>query len=274
MLKIFFVLAIMCGAVFLAPQLADSQGFVHIATNDYIVETSLTTAVVIIAVTFLVLLTVLTILDKSFKLPGVAARAFGARRAARRQELQNEAALAFETGNNKKALNLLRKAGEQISSSSMLLGAKCAFAEGNIDLCRSYIERAMATDPKSDTACKMLRADMNLRLNNAEAALENLSGIADKENPGILKLMCRCHELNHDGEALEKLLPALKRKKVFSSEEYESIEKECAAFKAEKTASEAVTTAVVPAEEKEIAPAVKEQTAETSAEKKEKEAGS
>ena len=47
MIKLIAFIVITSIAIILGPMLADSQGFVHIATNTHIVETSLTTAIVL-----------------------------------------------------------------------------------------------------------------------------------------------------------------------------------------------------------------------------------
>ena len=47
MIKLILVILFTSLAVILGPLLADSQGFVHIATNSKIIETSITTAIVI-----------------------------------------------------------------------------------------------------------------------------------------------------------------------------------------------------------------------------------
>ena len=69
MIKILIAVGLLCAAVFLGPRLADSQGFVHIATEGYIIETSLTTAIIIAFVSFVVLHVLVNIINRSVSLP-------------------------------------------------------------------------------------------------------------------------------------------------------------------------------------------------------------
>ena len=95
MIKIIIAVLLLCGAVFLGPRLADSQGFVHIATECYIIETSLTTAIILAIVSFVVLHIVVNLINRSIRLPKLTARWFVNRKAKKLQSLQNEAFLAW-----------------------------------------------------------------------------------------------------------------------------------------------------------------------------------
>ena len=48
MMRFLIFLAVICAAVVLGPMLSDSQGFVHMVVGNYVIETSVTTAVIII----------------------------------------------------------------------------------------------------------------------------------------------------------------------------------------------------------------------------------
>lgn len=232
MFKILIAVALLCGAIFLGPRLADSQGFVHIATDGYIVETSLTTAIILAIVAFVVLHIVVNIINRSVKLPGRTATWFSSRRVKKQQRLQNEAFLAYDEAAYARTLTLLKKAGtkDQLSAPALLLGAKCAFAVGDLDECRSFLDHAEKSKDTSELACKLLRAKLNLKIGNSSAALENLDSIAGDTNAdaGVARLKYECYQSEQQLDKVKELLPALKKLKLVDEDDANQIAQSCA----------------------------------------------
>lgn len=248
MIKIILALVFLCGAVFLGPRLADSQGFVHIATNSYIIETSLTTAIVIGFIAFLILHILVNILFGSIKLPKLTFRWFGSNRDKRRLKQQSKAFLAYEEGSYSKALNALNKIGkENMPTHCLFLGAKCAFEMDDLEACRNFLDLAEAREDSSELACKMLRAQLNLKLDNTEAALENLSSLEKDSNHSapITKLLYICYERDGDYEKISELLPSIKSLKLFEESTYEQIAQRCLEYKLDKAKSEETVLTLV-----------------------------
>ena len=137
MIKILIAVALLCAAVFLGPRLADSQGFVHIATDNYIIETSLTTAIILALVAFVVLHIVVNLLNRSIKLPRSTSNWFARRRNKKQQAILGEAFLAYEEGAYQRALGLVRKYGAKgdLPASLLFLGAKSSFKLGDLAGC-------------------------------------------------------------------------------------------------------------------------------------------
>lgn len=217
MIKILVAIALMCGAIFIGPRLADSQGFVHIATEGYIVETSLTTAIMIGIVTFLVVHFLINLITGSLMLPKATARWFKARRLVKLQNLQNAAFLAYDEQAYDRALSLLDKVGkDKLSAPSLLLGAKCAFALNDLETCRNYLDYAEKCKDSSQIACKLLRAKLNLRIGNASAALENIEAIpySNDHDAGVLRLKYECFQSEQQLDKIKDMLPALRKTKL------------------------------------------------------------
>ncbi len=231
MIKILIAVALLCGAVFVGPRLADSQGFVHIATNDYIVESSLTTAIIIAFFAFLVLHVLVNIVSRSIMLPKSTARFFSNRKCHKHQCLQNEAFLAYEEGAYSRALGLIKKSGSEneLPINVLFLGAKCAFELGDLDKCRSFLSIAESASDGSDIACKLLRAKLNLRIGNNEAALENLEALKKENYSGAAttKLLYECYEHEGKFDKVYNLLPALKKQRLIDNEEATKITERC-----------------------------------------------
>lgn len=223
MIKILIAVGLLCAAVFLGPRLADSQGFVHIATEGYIIETSLTTAIIIAFVSFVVLHVLVNIINRSVSLPKSTARWFGKRKIQKQINLQNEAFLAYEEGAYNRALALINKSGNRadLPANCMFLGAKCAFKLGDLDSCRSFLDYAEQSKNCSETACKILRAKLNLKIGNYQAAIENLSLVKkDSYTQGVVtKLLYECYKLAGDDEKIAEILPSLKKLNLVDGQE-------------------------------------------------------
>ena len=227
MIKILLAVALLCAAVFLGPRLADSQGFVHIATDNYIVETSLTTAIILALVAFLVLHVLINLLNRSVKLPRSTSRWFTKRRQHKQQLLLGEAFLAYEEGAYQRALGLIRKYGSkgELPASLLFLAAKSAFKLGDLVNCRTYLDQAEQSPSSSQLACHLLRAKLNLKLGNAPAALENLDQVKKDSytNAITTKLLSECYEQEGEYDKLISLLPQIKKLKLLDDDAYQAL---------------------------------------------------
>lgn len=234
MLKIIIALVILCAAVFLGPRLADSQGFVHIATDNYIVESSLTTAVIVLLIAFIILHFVVNLINRSVRLPSSTVKWLDSRKAKKQQNLQNEAFLAYEEGAYSRALALLKKAGSRadLPVVSQFLGAKCAFQLGDLGTCRNFLDLSEKNADATDVACKLLRAKLNLRIGNPQAALENIEAIKkDSYTKDITtKLLFECYAQEGKMNEVISLLPHVKKHKLIPEAELNAIIKRCTDF--------------------------------------------
>lgn len=227
MIKILIAVGLLCAAVFLGPRLADSQGFVHIATDSYIIETSLTTAIIIAFVSFVVLHVLVNIINRSVSLPKSTARWFGNRKVKKQLNLQNEAFLAYEEGAYNRALALINKSSNRadLPANCMFLGAKCAFKLGDLESCRNFLDLAEQSKNCSESAYKILRAKLNLKIGNYNAAIENLEHVKkDSYTQAIItKLLYECYKMAGDDEKIASLLPSLKKLDLIDNDEAGSI---------------------------------------------------
>ena len=223
MLKILIAVAFLCLAVFFGPQLADSQGFIHIATENYIVETSITTAVVVIIVAFVVLHFLVNLITSFLKLPSSTSKWLGSRKEHKFHELQVEAQLAYDEGSYKRALALIKKAGsaDKLPITSLLLAARCAFERGDLGACRQYLDQAERLPNGSDIACNLLRAQLNLKIGNVAAALEYLDKLRNDTYTHDIVLRLRYECYLHDGayQQIHDLMPELKKIHLLSADE-------------------------------------------------------
>lgn len=234
MLKIIIALVILCAAVFLGPRLADSQGFVHIATDNYIIESSLTTAVIVLLIAFVILHFVVNLINRSVRLPSSTAKWLDSRKVKKQQNLHNEAFLAYEEGAYARALALLKKAGPRadLPVVCQFLGAKCAFQLGDLGTCRNFLDLSEKNADATDVACKLLRAKLNLRIGNAQAAMENIEAIKkDSYTKDITtKLLFECYDKEEKMEEVISLLPYIKKHKLVPESELANVIERCTAY--------------------------------------------
>lgn len=221
MLKILLFILILCAAVFAGPYLADEQGYVHISTQDYIVETSLTTAIVIAIVSFIVLYFVVSLLFKFIHLPRGTQSLFRRRQAKKGSSLAQEAALYFAEGEYARALAVIRRIKPQARSvETYFIGAQSAFALQDYDLCRIFLDEAKDKGKEAFIASSIIRAKLNLQIGNAKAALEVLDELKKSySSKEVTRLTYECYRREQDMDSIKLLLPQLTRQKIISKEE-------------------------------------------------------
>ena len=201
MIKFLFVIIIVCAAVTFGPILADNQGFVHIAIADYILEMSLTTAVISLVVALFVLYLLLSLISHFLRLPGGTMRWLRKRSSKKVLNSLESAVIAYEEGENERTLALLKQTGtfENLPIRSLFIGAKAAFNLGKYDLTRKYLSAAEQISSDAQVAANIVRARCNLRIDNPKAALEYLDSIKESfRNKLIYKLYYECYKRTYD----------------------------------------------------------------------------
>jgi HemY protein len=89
-----------------------------------------------------------------------------------------------------------------------------------------YLQLAHKSVPKADVAIGITQAELQLEHNQLEealATLKHLKAIAPK-HPHILRLLSEVYQRLNEWEALQKLLPNLKKFNAFSKEEFAQLE--------------------------------------------------
>ncbi|MBO8414952.1 MAG: hypothetical protein IAB19_01035 [Proteobacteria bacterium] len=221
MLKILIFIIILCAAIFAGPYLADQQGYVHIATDNYIVETSLTTAVVLAIVSFIVLYFVVSLLLKILRMPR-GTRSFFKRRGQKKTlNLQQDAVLAYEEEDYSRALALVKRSGrmENLPVESLFIGARAAFALQQYELCSKFLDEAKKRSKQSLISSSIIRAKLNLEIGNGKAALEVLDELKQTYSSKLItKLTLQCYNVEHDEDKIAKMTPLLVRQQLISKE--------------------------------------------------------
>lgn len=222
MIKLILVILFTSVAVILGPMLADSQGFVHIATNSKIIETSITTAIVIYILSVFIIFAVYTLLKKIYLVPKGTLRAFKLRASKKKLSLQDEAEIFFEQGEYEKALALFKRISsiKRMSEKSLLISAQCAFHIGLYDYTRQALDEAEKRGKNVKLAAEVIRAKLNLDIGNPKACLEFLEETKGSlSNKTILRMFVKCYSELGLTDKIVSISNVLVRNKVLSEEE-------------------------------------------------------
>ena len=222
MLKILLGLLIACGAIIVGPLLADKQGFVHISFGNYIIEASVTTTVIILLVTIVLVHVCWNLIKNIFGMPGGTARWFKAHSEKKALSRQDMAYIAYAKGDFKKALDLIEKSAplNKLPINALLVSAKSAFNIGNFDYTRKALDEAQNRGPECQIATTVIRAKLNLKVNNPNAALEYLNKLSPKcRNTLIYKLYYDCYKAKTDIEKIYSVAANLVKSKLISEED-------------------------------------------------------
>ncbi len=221
MLKVLFFILILCAAIFVGPFLADEQGYVHIATQDYIIESSLTTAIILAIVTFIVLYFAIALIIKFIRIPRGTRSVLRHRQALKQSNLEQEAALYFEEGEYARALALVKRVKpQQRTAETYFIGAKAAFALQDYAQCSKFLDEVKGRSKEAFIASSIIRAKLNLQIGNAKAALEVLEELKKTYNSKeVTRLTYECYRKEQDVDKLKTLLPQLTRQKILTADE-------------------------------------------------------
>ncbi len=226
MIKILVILAIICLAIVAGPYLADSQGFVHVVLGDWIIETSLVTAVIVLTAAYVLLFFLLGIVIRFVRLPRGTSKWFSRHKVRKSASLQDAAFLAYEEGDYKRTVTLIEQSGkkEKLPLKALFTAAKSAFNTGDYEKTRQYLDEAEKRDRTAHIATNIVRAKLNLRVSNPKAALENLDAIKDLfRNKLIYRLYYECYKRLGDIEKLNKSAEQLVKYKLIDEEDAEQI---------------------------------------------------
>jgi HemY protein len=212
-LLIFVIVAL--GAVLLV---RDDPGFLLLRYRDYSVETSLAFALVALIVLVIAIYYALRFLRGMWRLPGAMQRQSQNRRfnKARRQLTQGLIDLAegrFEQAEN----NLVRLVSYSESPLvHYLAAARAAQLQGKHDARDNYLMAAHEANPDAELAIGVTQAELqlaHLQTEQALATLSHLHSIAPRHDYVTMLLARAYHELQ-DWQALVKILPDVRRKKL------------------------------------------------------------
>ena len=219
---LFWVLALFAAAVAVALGARMNDGYVLLAVPPYRAEVTLNLFLLVLAVLFLVLYALLRTLSYTFGLPE-RARRYRAQRSQERAALvfQDAVRLLFE-GRFGQAL---KKASEAHAADiapglSALIAARAAQRMRETAKQQGWMEKAKASDPRTEAATLMLEAEVMIEGRRFDDALTALARLQEKQGRHIaaLRLELRARQGVGDWDGVLKLLRQLAKRDALPAE--------------------------------------------------------
>ena len=126
-------------------------------------------------------------------------------------------------------IELLNQSGgiEDLPLRALFVGAKASFNIGKYELTRSFLDQAEKFSRQAAEASRVVRAKLNLRVNNAKAALEDLSKVRrGLKNRLIYRLYFLSYQREHDLGKLSSISKELQKYKLITEDEARQIDEE------------------------------------------------
>ncbi|MEH6468557.1 MAG: heme biosynthesis HemY N-terminal domain-containing protein [Porticoccus sp.] len=215
---------------FVAWQMLESSGYVLIAFGNYTIDMSLWTLVLLILVLW-VLVRLLTYLLRAMVEPGQ--KFLRNRVSVRQQRYRKRTAkglLQFIEGRWSQARNSLKRAAKHSDMPlvNYLAAANAAYELGDKEDANRLLVKAEQVAPGGELAIGLAQAKMYLQDERYEEALAILQRLhqSASDHPLVLRLLESAHRGLNDWRSLEKLLPDLRRFKVYDKPTLLSVESE------------------------------------------------
>ena len=217
------ILALLLLAGALAPMFKSDPGHVLINFGDWTVETS----VLVLASALLILWLMVQIMVWLWRKPVETARKMREKRAFKQLE---KGLLALTEGNWGAAEKALEKSAsvQGRTTAQYLAAAQAADSQDAPDRREYYLEQADSGGSKKRFLVELTRARMLLANGNRAVALPLLQSLYKKhrKHPQVLELLSRCYRELSDWDALQKLLPALRKAGLLDDDQFKDMREE------------------------------------------------
>ncbi|WP_339845477.1 heme biosynthesis HemY N-terminal domain-containing protein [uncultured Halopseudomonas sp.] len=222
------VLAILLVAALLGMAVAEDPGYLLIAWRNMSIETSIWVGIAFLLALWLVL----SLLRAVIRLLNVSGRRINPWSRHNRQRRANQVTtrglLEFAEGHWAEGMRLLKRSAPHAEQPliNYLVAARAAHEQEDYAQCDGLLREAYETTPQADVAIAVTQAQLQIARGQLEQALATLTRLR-KDHPKhlyALKLMGQLYAKLEDWSRLEQLLPELRRHKLLSQTDQESLE--------------------------------------------------
>ena len=215
-------------AVVIAVIARDDPGYLVINFRDWVVETSVVMALVVVAATFVILYLVVRMFINTRLLPQRLQHWQQQRRGRQAMTELTNGLLEMTKGDWSRAEKLLLRHVDNSHTPLLnyLAAARAAQKLGHDERRDHYLQMAHKVMPGSELAIGLTQAELQLNQGQAEQALATLT-LLQQQSPRhatVIKLLSRLYVELHDWERLLELLPSMLKRKVVSRDEAEKLE--------------------------------------------------
>jgi HemY protein len=221
------VLTALLIALGLSRLVEQDAGYVLIAFGVTTIELSLAKAILLILIAFVISYVLLRVLVLLLAPGGSLLRWFGRQRHKRTSKQMNDGLLAFVEGDWKRSCKELSRSAPRSQSPMLnyLLAARASQALGAKEQSQEFIHKAEQAASGKQLAIGLTRAEIQLQNGQLEESLVTLTRLREHapRHPVVLKLLVDAYKELQDWRHLEKLLPEIRRQKLYSAAEFERL---------------------------------------------------
>ncbi len=222
------LIAALLAAVGLSVLLKEETGYVMLTWGEWTVETSLTLLILLLSVLFVAAYLAVRLLIHLWHIPRGTARWNEQRRKKKCQRTTMRGQMELVEGQWQAAEKHLLKHVD--SSDTPLLNylgaAQAAQQQGAIERRDHYLQLAYKDDKKAAIAVQLTQAELQMAEGKPDQALETLTylkGIVPK-HPRVLTQLAQVYKELKSWDKLKELLPVLRRRHIFSDDDYKQLE--------------------------------------------------
>lgn len=215
-------------AVGLAVFARDDPGYLVINYRDWVLETSVVLALLVIGLVFLAIYLLLRLVINARRIPQRLSHWQQQRRINRANVALTSGLLELAKGDWRKAeKQLIRHVNDsQTPLLNYLALARAAQKQDNDGRRDYYLQQAHKVMPKADLAIGLTQAELQLNQGQMEQALATLTHLRQQtpKHGTVLRLLLRLYVELHDWERLLELLPLGLKRKVINRDRAEQLE--------------------------------------------------
>lgn len=215
-------------AVVIAVIARDDPGYLVINFRDWVVETSVVMALVVVTATFIALYLVVRLFINTRLMPQRLQQWQQKKRSHQANAELTNGLLEMAKGDWPRAEKLLLRHVDNSHTPLLnyLAAARAAQKLGQDDRRDHYLQMAHKVMPGSELAIGLTQAELQLNQGQVEQALATLTLLRQQspKHATVLKLLSRLYVELHDWERLLELVPALLRRKVITGDKAEELE--------------------------------------------------
>ena len=232
-MRLFFILLLVAAtAIAGAWFLVDEPGLVTIEWGEWLIETSMAFAIIVLVATVTIVWMLVRLLAAIVSLPLRIAAWRRRRRAEAARRAVSQALVEMAEGRWSKAEKLFVRAAqdERVPLVCYFGAARAAQAQAAYERRDDYLRRAAESDPKAGLAAGFAQAGFQIDAGQHELALATLSRLGEiaPDHAHLLRLQTLLARRMNDADAILGLATKLRRHKVYPMEEIDTLERDAA----------------------------------------------
>ena len=225
---LFTAIIVLVVTVIIAVAARDDPGYLVINYRDWVVETSVILAVLVVAAAFVAIYLMLRLFINTRLVPQRLQRWQQQRRNERASVSLTNGLLELAKGDWARAEKALtRSVGHsQTPLLNYLAAARAAQKQGNEERRDHYLQQAHKVMPGAELAIGLTQAELQLKQGQVEQALATLTHLRQQapKHATVLKLLLRLYVELHDWEHVLELLPIIVKRKIIERDKAEELE--------------------------------------------------